>query len=203
MVALESKNQKQTTKAVKDVISACVLTEGFNVNELTLFDLEWVFLKLRSKSVGETTEIKVKCEECETQHDTEINLEDLEVTGLGEDDEDKIIQLTDTVGITMKYPSADDVEGISENELKSVKGVLKLIVNCMETIFDEDNVYPCKDETRKSVEEFLDSLNSAQFQKITQFFTKIPAITHDIEFTCTKCKHENKIELKGLQSFFS
>jgi len=200
MIALESKDNVAITKAVKDVIQACVL-DDIDVNELAMFDLEYLFLKLRGKSVGESADLKLKCSECEHPNEYTVNLDDLEVKGISDDD--KVIQITDSIGVTMKYPSVSDLSGISDKDTNSVTGVIKIILACMVNIFDDDNVYACKDETTKNLENFLDSLNSGQFQKIAKFLQDLPAIQEDIEFTCTSCKHENKILLKGLQSFFS
>lgn len=200
MVALESKNEIAITKAVKDVISACVLSE-IDIENLAMFDLEYLFLKLRAKSVGEVAEIKLKCTECEHANDYSVNLDELEVKGIGE--QSNVIKITDSVGITMRYPSVSDLDGIKENEMQSIDGVMKLILACMVNIFDDDNVYACKDETTKNLQDFLDSLNSSQFQEIAKFLQEIPAITETIKFNCTSCNHENELELKGLQSFFS
>ena len=196
MIALESKDQKQIMKAVKDVIEACVF-DDINVDELAVFDIETLFLKLRSKSVGETADLNAKCSKCEHPHEAQVNLEEIEVTGIDEDS--KIIQVTDTIGVTMRYPTIGDFEAGTEG----TEAILQLMTKCMVNIFDDDNVYPCKDETRKSLTDFIDSLNSGQFQKLAKFFQDLPALVHNIEFVCTKCEHENSIELKGIQSFFS
>jgi len=200
MIALESKDNIAITKAVKDVIKACVL-DDINIEKLAMFDLEYLFLKLRAKSVGEVADIKLKCVECNHANDISVNLDELEVKGIGE--QSNVINITDSVGITMRYPSVADLNGISENDTKKIDGVMKLILACMENIFDDNNVYACKDETTKNLENFLDSLNSAQFQEVAKFLQEIPAISETIEFVCTSCKHENELELKGLQSFFS
>jgi hypothetical protein len=201
MIAMESKDNVAITKAVKDVIKACVIGE-VDVNRLATFDLEFLFLKLRAKSVGEVAEISLKCVECDHPNEVSLNLDKLEVKGLTEG-QDNVIQITDTVGITMRYPSVSDVSGINPEDLGKISVVMKLIVGCMENIFDADAVYACKDETTKSVQDFLDSLNSAQFKKIAEFLQQIPAISETIQFTCTECKHENELELRGLESFFS
>lgn len=200
MIAMESKDNVAITKAVKDVIKACVIGD-IDVNRLATFDLEFLFLKLRAKSVGEVAEISLKCSECETPNEMTINLDELEVKGL--EDHDNVIQITDTVGITMRYPSVADVAGVNPEDLGKVNVIMKLIVSCMESIFDADAVYACKDESTKNVQDFLDSLNSSQFRKIAEFLQKIPAISETLNFKCKSCNHENELELKGLESFFS
>ena len=199
MIALESNDQKQILTAIKDVINNC-LYDDIDVNKLAMFDIETLFLKLRSKSVGETTEVKAKCEKCEHEHVQQINFDDIKLPEV----KNKItkIKLTDTVGVMLKYPSISDVEKHNINEGESVENIMEIITVCIDSIYDADNVYSAKDESRKSLKEFIDSLNSQQFSKMTNFFESIPALAYNLKFKCNKCEHENEIELRGLQNFF-
>ena len=199
MIALESNDQKQILTAIKDVINNC-LYDDIDVNKLAMFDIETLFLKLRSKSVGETTEAKAKCEKCEHEHVQQINFDDIKLPEV----KNKItkIKLTDTVGVMLKYPSISDVEKHNINEGESVENIMEIIADCIDSIYDADNVYSAKDESRKSLKEFIDSLNSQQFSKLTDFFENVPALSYNLKFKCNKCEHENEIELRGLQNFF-
>lgn len=202
MIALETKDQKQIMRAMKDVISACVQSE-INVDNLTSFDIEWLFLKLRSKSVGERVDLKLKCQQgdCKGTTDVNINLEDIQLEG--EVAKDRTIKLTDEIGVVLNYPSVGMMEKLNLNEVEGVKGAFDIIVSSIETIFDADNVYDCKTETRASIEAFIDNLNSAQFSKISEFFQSVPVLQHNLNWSCMACGKENDIELKGIQSFFT
>jgi phage FluMu protein Com len=198
MMAFESKDQSQMITALRDTIAGC--TEGkIKVDNLTMFDLEYIFLKLRSKSVGENTKLKVKCIKCETANEVNIDLSSVNV--VGEIKPTAKIELTDTVGVMLKYPT---VKGLYRqlNSLNEANSALAAIASAIESIYDADNVYPAENESEKSILEFIESLTSDQFKKIVSFFDDMPKLKHDIDFTCTHCKEENKIAVEGLQNFF-
>lgn len=202
MIALETQDQKQIVRAMKDVVKACVF-DDIDSSKLTSFDLEWMFLKLRCKSVGENAAIKLKCqkEECATVIDVDVNLDEVEIS---EDvNKDKVVKVTDTVGVELKYPSVDDIAKYDVEKLGTFEGAVQMIVDCMETIFDEDNVYDVKNEKRKDVIDFLESLSSPQFKLISDWFQNMPSIETDVSYKCNKCGYDNKIELRGIQSFFT
>lgn len=201
MLAMESKDQQHIIKAIKDVIRNCVF-DDIDVDKLAMFDLEYLFLQLRAKSVGESTSLKIKCqaEECEVQTEVDINLSEIkapELTG------NNIIELTRNIGITLRYPTIKDVEKLKEKDLKSMDGLVKLVMQLIDTIYDEDNVYDATKESAKDLQEFIDGFNNEQFMKVASFFEKMPSLEHHLEFKCNSCGHANDIELKGLQSFFS
>jgi hypothetical protein len=198
MMAFESKDQSQMITALRDTIAGC--TEGkIKVDNLTMFDLEYIFLKLRTKSVGENAKLKVKCIKCETPNEVNIDLSSVNV--VGEIKPTAKIELTDTVGVMLKYPT---VKGLYRqlNSLNEANSALAAIASAIESIYDADNVYPAENESEKSILEFIESLTSDQFKKIVSFFDDMPKLKHDIDFTCTHCKEENKIAVEGLQNFF-
>jgi len=197
MLAMESQDNKQIMRAVKDVIKACVLDE-INVEKLAMFDIEALFLALRSKSVGEKVDVRLKCTNCEHLNDISIDLDEIV---LPDGAIDPVIQLTDDVGVTMRYPSINDVEGM--NQEGGVKEMMKIIAICIENIFDADSVYSSDSYSEKELNEFIDGLNSGQFQKISKFFEDLPAITHNVKFNCVSCSEKNDVELKGIASFFT
>lgn len=199
MIALESNDPQQISTAVRNIIVSCI-EDIIDMDELTVFDIEKLFLELRSISVGETVELSIKCSECEENNTAAVNLKEVKLSEYVQGA--NIIQLDTSIGIELKYPTVNDITDISAGKLESVEGMLELITNCIVNIFDADNVYSAKDEKKEALNEFIDGLNSAQFKKIQAFFESTPMLVHNIEFKCSKCEHENSIELKGLNSFF-
>ena len=199
MIALESQDQQQILIAIKDVIASCVYNE-IDVDTLTMFDLEALFLKLRSKSVGETTEVKAKCEECEHEHNESIRFDDIKMPVV--DTKNTTVELTDDVGLTLSYPKVGDIEKHDGSTLESFDGIMEVLIDCIVSIYDADNIYSAKDESRKTLKDFIDSLNSDQFSRLTKYFENLPALKHELNFKCSKCDHDNTIVLSGLQSFF-
>ena len=201
MIALESQDQKQIVSAMKDVVKACVF-DDINENKLTPFDIEWMFLKLRSKSVGEKVIVKLKCdeEECSGITDVDINLD--EITMEDNIKKDKVIPITDKIGVTVRYPSINDLAKYDTEKLNTFEGAVGMIIDCLETIYDDDNVYDTKEEKRKDVEGFLENLSSTQFKKIADWFQGMPTVSKTVEWKCS-CGKDQEMELRGIQSFFT
>ena len=201
MIAMESKDQKQTFRALKSVIKDCV-QENIDINRLTLFDFEYMFLQLRAKSVGEVVDLNLKCqaEECGGVVPVSVDLDSITVSEMPESN---VVKLDDKIGVTFNFPSLDIAERYQEADMEKVSSVFDMIVDCTESIFDEEEVYDCKNETRENIINFYESLSSPQFAKVSEFFQTIPTVEKDIEYKCSKCGHENQVELKGLQSFFT
>ena len=200
MIALESQDQQAVLRAVKDVIESCVF-DDIDVTKLAIFDIESLFLALRSKSVGEGVEINIKCEECDSENPYSIDLQEIAIPEVGE--QDNTIMITDVVGLTMRYPSYTDMDSVSTEELQSVEGVIQLITRCIDSVFDEESVHKGSDQSEEELTEFVDSLNSEQFKKMSDWFDSMPSISHTVEFDCISCKVHNEQELRGLQSFFT
>lgn len=201
MIALESKDQKMIIRSLKDVITQCVF-ESIDVEKFTIFDFEKIFLALRSKSVGEMVDLELKCVDKECNSVTPVQV-DLEKINLSEIPESNIVNIDKDIGVTLRFPSINDVEKYDETDISNTESAFDLVIDCIETIFDDNGVYDTKDEPRESVQAFVDNLNSNQFKKITSYFENIPTLTHNIEYKCVKCGKENNLELKGLQSFFT
>ena len=198
LIALESQDPEQISLSVRNIISSCI-EDDIDVNDLTVFDIEKLFLELRAISVGESISISGKCTECDEGTPLIINIKDIELSDLNRDA--MVIQLGDDVGLTMKYPTLSIINNIKK-DVTSVEGVMELIIGCIDTIYDSNNVYDAKDEGHEAIENFVESLNSKQFTKIQGFFGNTPSLSYDLEFECGKCQHENRLELRGLQSFF-
>lgn len=200
MLAMESNDNKQMIRALKDVITSC--TEGtIDSESLTMFDLEYVFMQLRSKSVGETTEARISCKSCEEKNSLNIDLAKIRVDVPKESE--RKIKLTDNVGIIMKYPTVNDIMDVELTDDASVDKMFDLIEKCIGAIFSGDEIFDAKDQSKAELKEFIESLNSEQFNKIKAFVENMPAAKVDIEFDCIKCKEHNKIEVKGLANFFN
>lgn len=198
MIALESNDQKQIMRALKDVIGSCV--EDVNPNELTTFDLEYLFMMLRGKSVGENININAKCTECENHTPYSMSLGDINPPVLVETVDNKVM-LNDDVGITLKYPVLEDIEALASADEND--DMFELIGACIDTVFTKDDVFRMADESKAERIRFVESLSSEQFGLMTEFFEAIPAMNAKIKFDCIHCKAKNEVELKGLQSFFT
>jgi ribosomal protein L44E len=203
MVAMESKDNKMMIKALKDILKACIF-DDIDVNKLTSFDLEELFLRLRSKSVGESVNLQLKCEKCKGLTPIEINLDNIKMTELPEK---KHVMVTPDIGIEFEYPSIELVSKMEYNPEKTspdkqMKLTMQLITSCMKTIFNNDEVWDTKNQTEQELTDFIEGLNSQQFGKITEFFSSLPTLKHKIEFSCISCKHEQELTLEGVQSFF-
>ena len=195
LMALEGGDQKEIARATQNIIESCVITD-IDVNKLATFDVEHLFLKLRGKSVGELVELKIGHSDGECEHKTEvqINLDDIEVTG---DISDGKIMLDDDIGVKMRYPGIADVSQLDE---QNIEAMFDVINNCIEYVYDKDNVY--NDFSKKEIKDWTETLSQKQFEKITEFFQNIPKLSYKVEWTCSKCGEKDSITLEGLQSFF-
>jgi len=206
MVALESKDDKLIVRTMKDVLSSCIY-DNIDINTLTTFDLEELFLRLRSKSVGEKVELKLKCEECDYENPQHVDLDKVTI-GKVDIKSNNVIMVNDEVGVEFRYPSINELEQVKtvtdeNNTHEQLEMMNDLIVKSIKSIFDNDNVYPAGDQSEEELIDFIESLNSSQFKNITEWLGNMPALTHNIDYNCNKCGHENKLELRGLQSFFT
>lgn len=199
MLAMESNDQQHIIRAIKDVLANCIF-DNVDIEKLAMFDLEYLFLMLRSKSVGETVELKAKCQSCDAQTEVDLRIPDIEPPVA---EGANVIELTKNIGITLRYPTIKDIESFKEDDLKSMDGLQKLIIQLIDTIYDEESVHDATQETKKDLQDFVDTFNNEQFMRVAAFFDKLPALTHRIQFKCMGCGEDNDIELKGLQSFFS
>lgn len=194
MIAQESENETQILQAVKDIITSCTF-EKIDVNNIPMYDIEYIFLKIRAKSVGEVVSFQLKCEECGEYNKVEVNLEDVEVQ-FPQKEIDANIQLNDSIGVTLKPLRMSDIK-------KGDDQITDAIIATIDTIYDSDNVYSASACSRKEMQEFVDSLSHQHLEKIQEFILNQPTLKHTIEYTCEKCGHKNSYELNGLQSFFT
>ena len=204
VIALESEDNKQITTAIKAVLKNCVLTKGIKVEKLPTFDIEFLFLNIRGKSVGEQLEVNIVCPDDETTQVTvDIDLDDIEVER--NDDHTKQIKLDENLMMEMKYPSLDQFikNNFDFNENNQMDQSFQLIASCIDKIYNEEEVWATADCTKKEVNEFLEQMNSGQFKQIETFFESMPKLKHTIKVTNPKTKVESDVVLEGLASFFA
>ena len=205
VIALESEDTKQITNAIKAVIRACILSKGVKVDTLPTFDIEYLFLNIRGKSVGEDIEVKLICpDDNKTEVQVNINLDDIQVKK--PDDHTNEIKLDDSLMMQMKYPSLNEFIKTNFDPTDANKNPMEqsfdLIGSCIDKIYTEDDVWAAGDCTKKEITEFLDSMNSTQFKKIEKFFETMPKLSHTVVVTNPKTKVKSDILLEGLASFF-
>ena len=198
LMAMEEEKEAQLNRALKQVVNNCTF-EKIKVEKLPLFDLEYIFLRIRAKSVGEVAKLSLLCEDDgETYVPVEINLEDIEVEF--QEGHDPKIQLTDEIGIVMGYPTFEylDLNVASAD----VATLFNLIGNSIHQIFEGEKIYERADFNKKELKTFLESLTSDQFKKVQNFFETMPRLRHTIEIENPKTKKQNTVLLEGLNAFF-
>ena len=200
---MESEDTKQITNAIKAVLKSCVQTKGIKIETLPTFDIEYLFLNIRGKSVGEELEVNIICpDDEETSVPVMIALEDIQVDK--SDDHSPQIKLDANLMMEMKYPSLDEFikNNFDFNEENQMDQSFQLIASCIDKIYSEEEVWATADCTKKEVNEFLESMNSSQFKLIEKFFETMPKLQHTIEVTNPKTKVKSEVVLEGLASFF-
>jgi hypothetical protein len=199
MIAFESKDKRAIIQAMLDTIGACV--EEVNPLRLTTFDVDYVFTQLRAKSVGESIDLNIDCNECETPNEVKVNLEEVK---LKLEKRDMEVQITKDIAVKLKYPDYNffirDPKTLEDKT--QTESIIDIIVSCIESVQTGDENISIADEPREEVEKFIDSLTSAQFEKISEFVQNLPKLSHDIKFKCVNCQHDNTRTLEGLEDFF-
>ena len=203
IIAMESEDPKQIATAVKNVISACILSRGIKVENLSTFDIEYLFLNIRGKSVGEDVELNITCpDDGETQVTQNISLDEIKVQI--SDDHSKDIKLDDKLTLRMKYPSMNEfIQNNFGGSKVSVTDTFDLIVSCIEQIYNEEESWSASDSTKKELLEFVEGFSSKQFKEVEKFFDTMPKLSHTIKVTNPKTKVESDIVLEGLSAFFT
>ena len=202
IIALESQDQKQIATAVKSILASCILTKGTKVEKLSTFDIEYLFLNVRGKSVGEQIEVMVTCpDDGKTQVPTTINIDSIKVQK--NKNHKPEIKLDDTYTLKMRYPSLNEFikSNFSAENIK-VDDTFELIASCVDQVYSEEESWTQEDCTTKELTDFIESLNSAQFKEIERFFDTMPKLSHTVQVTNPNTKVKNKITIEGLQSFF-
>ena len=204
VIAMESEDTKQITNAIKAVLKSCVLTKGVKVEQLPTFDIEFLFLNIRGKSVGEELEVNVTCpDDNETQVPITIFLDDIEVQK--DDNHTTKIKVDNSIMMELKYPSLDQFikNNFDFNEKNAMDQSFDLIATCIDKVYTQDEVWAAADCTKKEMKEFLEGMNSQQFKDIEKFFDTMPKLSHTVKVTNPNTKVESDVVLEGLASFFA
>jgi hypothetical protein len=204
VIALESEDTKQITTAIKTVIKNCIETKGIKVESLPTFDIEYLFLNIRGKSVGEEIEVNIICpDDEETSVPIKIDVDEIQVQR-NENHTNKI-KLDETLMMEMKYPSLEQFikNNFDLSSNNAMEQSFELVASCVDKIYNEDEVWVAADVTKKELMEFLDQMNTSQFKQIEKFFETMPKLSHTIKVTNPKTEVESEVTLEGLSSFFA
>ena len=203
VLALETEDTKQITTAIKAVIKNCIQTKGIKVETLPTFDIEYLFLNIRGKSVGESLDVNIICPDDEkTNVPVTIDLDDIQVKKT--EGHSNKVKLDNTLMMELKYPSLDEFikSNFDFKDENAMEQSFNLIASCIDKIYNEEEVWVAADCTKKEIKEFLESMNSSQFKKIEEFFTTMPKLSHTIKVKNPNTKVESEVVLEGLASFF-
>lgn len=207
ILALETQDPKQITNAIKDVLKECIQTRGVKIEELPSFDIEYLFLNVRGKSVGEAIDLIVTCsDDGETQVPVKLFVDEIKV--IKPEGHTQEIRLDGNIVIKMKYPSLEQF--IEENfefqgnrDTSAIERSFEIIASCIDTVFTEEEAWSAKDCTKKELMEFIEGMNSSQFKMIEKFFETMPKLSHTFKVRNPNTKIENEVTLEGLTSFFA
>ena len=208
LMASESEDGKETINVIRQVLKNCVLDE-INVDTLPTFDLEYIFMNMRARSVDEIVDLQYKCNNTvKNEKDEDVrctgtvgfkfNL--LEIQPTKHEGHTNQIKLTETLGVCLKYPTFEMVKKYEDMDENAV--LMHVLVDCIDYIFDKEQIYYAKDSTKEELEEFIDSMQQKDLEKFKDFFDKMPEIKKDVEFKCPKCEYQENITIKGMQNFF-
>ena len=205
IMALESEDMKQITDAVIQILSACILTRGLKINDMSTFDIEYLFLNVRSKSVGETVEVNVTCpDDNETSVSVNIDLDSIKVQK--DKNHKNTIKLDDNLSMKLKYPSLKQfIESNFEasNPNNTIDSTLSVITSCIDMIYNDEESWSGSESSQKELEDFVENLNTKQFQMIEDFFTTMPKLSHKVKVKNPKTEVESTVILEGLAAFFN
>ena len=204
VIALESEDNKQITNAIKAVLKSCILSKGIKVEDLPTFDIEYLFLNIRGKSVGEDLEVNIICpDDNKTQVPVTIALDEIEVQK--NDNHTNKIKIDDSIMMELKYPSLDQFikNNFDFNDKNMMDQSFDLIATCIDKIYTEEEVWAAADCTKKEMKDFLEQMNSSQFKEIESFFETMPKLSHSVSVTNPKTKVKSEVVLEGLASFFA
>ena len=201
ILAIESNSMKDISRAIKDVLKSCILTKGVKIDELPTFDIEYLFLNIRSRSVGESIDLVITCpDDGKTKVNSQIYIDEIEIKKDKNHSPD--IKLDDTYTMRLKYPSLDQFIDENFNFDEGKDNSFDIISSCIDMVFSEEEAWEAKDCTKKELLEFVERLNSAQFKEVEKFFDTMPKLSHEIEIENPNTKVKSTVTLEGLASFF-
>ena len=203
LIAMESEDEKEMQNAVKQILKNCILTRGISVDKLAVFDIEYLFLNIRGKSVGEDIKLNIVCPDDEvTEVEVSVNVEDVKIQK--SDKHDPVIQLTDQVAIVMKYPSMEMFvkNNITGENQQKVDTIFDMTIDCISQVVEGESVLEAKSFSKKELLEFVETFDTQQFQKIQDFFETMPKLSHKIKVLNPKTNVKSEVVIEGLSSFF-
>lgn len=208
LMAAESEDVNDTISSIKQVIKNCVLDE-IDVDAMSTFDIEYLFLQLRARSVSEMVNLNFTCnnnvieknEEKKCGNNVKIDLNVLEIEPTIDPTHTNKVQITDKVGIVMKYPTFGMINTMNLNT-EDLSQILEMVIACVDYIYDDEQVYYAKDTPKKELVEFIENMKQSDLEKLSKFFSTLPKIKKDVKFHCSKCGYDEDITLEGVQSFF-
>jgi len=203
--ALEDENNRTITHTIINLVESCSEIENGKITSLSNADLEYLFLQIRIKSVGEKTRVVLGCKnqpQCDGTTEVEVDLTEIQIEGEVKDNK---IMITDNVGVTLRVPNYNEIQqslGGDEVANIGVSDIFKILTYSIDSIFDADEVHSRGDFTESELSEFMDGLSTEQFNKIMEWFSELPKMVKDVEYNCSKCSTECKVRLEGIQNFF-
>ena len=203
ILALESEDTKQITNAIKTILKSCILTRGIKVEELPTFDIEYIFLNIRGKSVGESIDVLVTCpDDDKTQVEHKVYIDEIQVKK--DEKHSRDIKLDHSLTLRMKYPSLNEFiqSNFSVTETNTLEASMDIISSCIDVVYSEDESWAAADCTKKELDDWLETLNTSQFKEIETFFETMPKLTHVVKVTNPNTKVESEVTMEGLTSFF-
>ena len=210
LMASQASDEKETIDVVKQVLNNCIISD-IDVDDLPTFDLEHLFMQLRARSVGEVVNLKYNCNNTVKDDKGEdkvcgglvkFDLNILDIKPIIDPEHNNKIEISDKLGIVMKYPTLGMVKNFDNLQSESIDTIMDVIVSCIDFIYDADQMYYAKDSTKEELMEFVDNLQQDDLEKIQKFFTTMPKISKPLDFKCGKCGYEEKIVVEGIQNFF-
>jgi|TARA_B100000902_G_scaffold395107_1_gene452948 hypothetical protein len=206
IMAMESEDMNQITSAIIQIITDCILAKDIKVESLATFDIEYLFLNIRAKSVGETIEVNITCpDDGETQVEVSINIDDIKVKKTR--GHKNIVKLDDDISMKLKYPSLDQfIENnfeVNQTNTGDIGQSLSMISSCIEMVYNQEESWEASDCTQKELSEFIEQMNTKQFKQIEKFFTTMPKLSHEIAVKNPETGVESEVLLEGLAAFFS
>ena len=204
IMALESEDTKQITSAIKSVLSDCILSRGIKIDKLATFDIEYLFLNVRGKSVGETVEVNVTCpDDGQTKVEMVIDIDSIKIQK--DSNHSDIIRLDDNLSVQMNYPSLDQFieTNFDTSSNSQVDESLNVIMSCIKQVYNEEEAWEASNCTKKELRDFVESMNSKQFKEVENFFETMPKLSHKVKVMNPNTKVESEVVIEGLASFFS
>ena len=203
IMALETEDQKQITDAVIQILDSCIMTRGVKIESLATFDIEYIFLNVRSKSVGETIKVNIICPDDEkTSVEIPIDLDSIKIKK--DKSHTDIVKLDDNLSMKLKYPSMKQfIESNFEAGKETISNTMEVITSCIDMIYNEEESWNASESTKKELEEFIDQLDTKQFQTIEKFFDTMPKLSHRVKVKNPKTEVESTVILEGLAAFFN